>query len=144
MGPEEPLDPGDGSGAAIVSAARHYRGTPYSWGGGNYRGPSLGIYSSPSLDGTRTVGRDCSGLVMFAVVHNATGIRLPHIAEAQSRDARGTTVPPGLVEDAPGDMVSFSQDGFGAPGSFGHVGIYVGDGRGTTRPARVRPWRSSS
>ena len=126
-GPGEPLNPGDGSGAGIVSAAKHYQGTPYSWGGGNYQGPSVGIYSSPSLDGTRTVGFDCSGLVMFAV-YNSTGIQLPHSAEAQGKDSRGTTVPRDWNRIQPGDVISFSEDGSGSPGSFGHVGIYIGDG----------------
>lgn len=127
-GTGEPLNPGDGSGAAIVSAAKHYQGTPYSWGGGNYQGPSLGIYSSPSLDGTKTVGFDCSGLVMFAV-YNSTGIQLPHSAEAQGKDSRGTTVPRDWSKMQPGDVVSFSEDGSGSPGSFGHVGIYIGNGQ---------------
>ena len=127
-GPGEPLNPGDGSGAAIVSAAKHYQGTPYSWGGGNYQGPSLGIYSSPSLDGTKTVGFDCSGLVMFAV-YNSTGIQLPHSAEDQGMDARGTTVPRDWTKMQPGDVIAFSGNGSGSPGSFGHVGIYIGNGQ---------------
>lgn len=127
-GPGEPPAPGDGSGAAVVSAAQHYQGTPYSWGGGNYQGPSLGIYSSPSLDGSHTVGFDCSGLVMFAVYHS-TGIQLPHSAEAQGKDSRGVTIARDWSRMQPGDVISFSEDGSGSPGSFGHVGIYIGNGQ---------------
>jgi len=112
----EPLPAGDGSGEAIVSAARHYLGTPYSWGGGNINGPSLGIYSSPSLDGTHTVGFDCSGLVLFAV-YKSTGISLAHSAEDQGHDARGQSVPRDWSKMQPGDVVSFSEDGSGAPGA---------------------------
>lgn len=127
-GPSQPPSPGNGSGAAIVSVAQHYLGTPYSWGGGTYQGPSLGIYASSSLDGSHTVGFDCSGLVLFAV-YNATGIQLSHSAEAQGKDPRGTTVPRDWAQMQPGDVVSFSEDGSGSPGSFGHVGIYIGNGQ---------------
>ncbi len=127
-GPAAPPPPGDGSGAAIVTAATHYLGTPYSWGGGNTNGPSLGIYQSTTLDGTGTVGFDCSGLVLFAV-HNATGIALPHSAEDQGKNRQGTVVPRDWAAMQPGDVISFSEDGSGDPGTFGHVGIYLGDGR---------------
>lgn len=123
--PQGPLPAGDGSGAAIVAAARHYLGTPYSWGGGNINGPSLGIYTSPSLDGTHTVGFDCSGLVLFAV-YNSTGLQLDHSAETQGHDARGTTIPRDWAQMKPGDIIAFSQAS-GAPGTFGHVGIYIGN-----------------
>ncbi|HPA81791.1 MAG TPA: peptidoglycan DD-metalloendopeptidase family protein [Thermoanaerobaculales bacterium] len=123
--PQDPLPAGDGSGAAIVAAARHYLGTPYSWGGGNINGPSLGIYTSPSLDGTHTVGFDCSGLVLFAV-YNSTGLQLDHSSETQGHDARGTTIPRDWAQMKPGDVIAFSQAG-GARGTFGHVGIYIGN-----------------
>ena len=127
-GPEPLPGVGNGSGAAIVSAAQHYLGTPYSWGGGDIQGPSLGIYSSASLDGTHTVGFDCSGLVLFAIYH-ATGIQLPHSSNSQGSDSRGTVVPRDWAQMKPGDVIAFSEDGSGAPGSFGHVGIYLGDGK---------------
>ena len=118
-----------GSGAAVVAAAQHWVGTtPYSWGGGNINGPSLGIYSSPSLDGTHTVGFDCSGLVLFAV-YRGTGIQLDHSAEDQSHSPRGQTIPRDFALMKPGDVIGFSEDGSGAPGSFGHIGIYIGGGR---------------
>lgn len=134
----DPLPAGDGSGAAIVSAARHYLGTPYSWGGGDINGPSLGIYSSPSLDGTHTVGFDCSGLVLFAV-YKSTGVTLAHSAESQGRDARGQSIPRDWAKMQPGDVISFSEDGSGSSGSFGHVGIYIGSGQMIHAP---RPGKS--
>lgn len=127
-GPGAPPAPGNGTGAAVVEAAKRYLGTPYSWGGGNYQGPSLGIYTSGSLDGSRTVGFDCSGLVMFAV-YNATGTKLSHSAEAQGRGPSGVAVPRDWSKMQPGDVISFSEDGSGAAGSFGHVGIYAGNGQ---------------
>lgn len=137
-GPGEAPPAGDGSGTAIVSAAEHYLRTPYSWGGGDIDGPGLGIYSSASLDGTHTVGFDCSGLVLFAV-SNATGVQLPHSAEAQGKDSRGTTIARDWSKLQPGDVISFSEDGSGAPGSFGHVGIYIGGGQMIHAP---RPGKS--
>lgn len=137
-GPGGPAPAGDGSGAAIVAAARRYLGTPYSWGGGDTRGPSLGIYTAPSLDGTHTVGFDCSGLVLYAV-HNATGVSLPHAAGAQGHDPRGQTVPRDWSKMRPGDVIAFSEDGSGAAGTFGHVGIYLGGGKMIHAP---RPGRA--
>ena len=127
-GPAAAPAPGDGTGAAIVAAASHYLGTPYSWGGGDTTGPTKGVYTSGSLNGTNTVGFDCSGLVLFAV-NNATGVALPHSAEAQGKDARGAVVPRDCAQMLPGDVISFSDDGNGAPGYLGHVGIYLGDGK---------------
>lgn len=126
--PIMPPPPGDGSGAAIVEAAQHYLGTPYSWGAGDITGPTLGTYGGPGLDGRNTVGFDCSGLVLFAV-YSATGIQLTHSAEQQGQDPRGVDVPRDINLMEPGDVVSFSEDGSGAPGSFGHVGIYIGGGQ---------------
>lgn len=129
---------GEGSGAAIASAAAHYEGTDYSWGGGDTTGPTLGTYAAASLDGTHTVGFDCSGLVLFAV-HHATGIALPHDSEAQGQDPRGAPVPRDYNALAPGDVISFSENGTGSPGSFGHVGIYAGEGKMIHAPRPGKP-----
>ena len=136
--PIGPLPAGDGSGAAIVAAAAHYIGTPYSWGGGSLTGPSLGIYSSPSLDGTHTVGFDCSGLVRLAV-YQATGLVLPRLAGDQGHDPRGQTIARDWNLLQPGDVIAFSEDGSGAPGSFGHVGIYAGNGMMIDAPRPGKP-----
>lgn len=122
--PIDPLPPGDGTGADILAAAMAYKGTPYSWGGGDTTGPTTGTYTSASLDGTRTVGFDCSGLVIFAV-HNSTGIKLPHSAELQGTDTRGQTIARDWTQMQPGDIISFSDTG--DAGTFDHVGIYAGD-----------------
>lgn len=125
-GPAPAPAPGDGSGDAIVAAATHYLGTPYAWGGGTLTGPSTGTRTTTG--GGQVVGFDCSGLVLYAV-HNATSIQLPHSAELQGKDPRGTAVPRDWNLMQPGDIIAFSEDGSGAPGSFGHVGIYLGDGK---------------
>lgn len=137
-GPGVPPPFGDGFGGTIAAAAQHYVGTPYSWGGGDTKGPGLGIHQSPSLDGSHTVGFDCSGLVMYAVF-NATGISLDHSAESQGHDPRGQTVPRDWAEMQPGDVIAFSEDGSGTVGSFGHVGVYLGGGKMIHAP---RPGKS--
>lgn len=136
--PPPPSGESDGSGAAIVAAAQAYAGTPYSWGGGDASGPTTGIYTSPSLDGTHTVGFDCSGLVIYAVAA-ATGITLAHSAETQGADPRGQAVPRDAAAMRPGDVISFSEDGSGAAGSFGHVGIYLGEGKMIHAPRPGKP-----
>ena len=98
-------------GLSVVSYARHFIGTPYSWSG-----------TSP-----RT-GFDCSGLVRF--VYRRFGIRLPHSSWADL--GHGHRVG-GRRWLRPGDVVFF----YGAS----HVGIYVGHGRFIDAPhsgARVR------
>lgn len=132
------LAAGDGSGGAIVTAARAFLGTPYSWGGGNTKGPSRGIRTSSRLDGTNTVGFDCSGLVLYAV-HKATGITLPRTAGPQGLDKRGKTIKRDFSKMRAGDVVAFSSTGSRAPGAFEHVGIYIGGGKMIHAP---RPGKS--
>jgi hypothetical protein len=78
------VDPASAFGTRVVSYARHFLGTPYSWGG-----------SSP-----RT-GFDCSGLVRFVYGH--FGIALPHSSWADL--AHGLRV--GRRSLRPGDLVFF-------------------------------------
>ena len=88
-------------GSAIISAARSQVGSPYVWGA-----------SSPSI------GFDCSGLVHYA--YNAAGVDVPR------RTAKGYTFGGRIIsksEAQPGDLVSFTKN------NYGHIGIYVGNGR---------------
>lgn len=125
---------GDGSGEAIVRAAEHYLGMPYSWGGGGIDGPSTGIYTSPSLNGTTTVGFDCSGLTQFAV-HRGTGQTIPRTSNAQQQDPTARVVTRDQIR--PGDLIAFSDTG--APGTYDHIGIYAGNNEMIHVP---RPGRS--
>lgn len=121
-------DPAAGSerGAQIVAAAQRWLGTPYSWGGGDASGPTLGF--GP---GAHTVGFDCSGLTTFA--YAAVGIRLPRVSADQFNT--GTRIPrgEGLAALQPGDMVFFAanpEQGLGVH----HVGIYTGGGQMINAP----------
>src|SRR5699024_3136317 len=112
----------------IAAAARTYVGTPYSWGGGTTKGPSPGIAATRGLDGSTTVGFDCSGLVLYAV-HEATGITLGRTAGAQVLDSRGTRIDHSLNAMKPGDVIGFSPSGSAGAAAIEHDGIYIGDAK---------------
>ncbi|WP_327072043.1 NlpC/P60 family protein [Kitasatospora sp. NBC_01302] len=107
-------------GAQVVAAAMKYKGTPYSWGGGDpNEGPTYG-----ADQGAGTKGFDCSGLVQYAVYQASGGkILLPRTSEIQA--TMGQAVPDQSLLKV-GDVIAFQ---LGAPGDFDHIGIYVGDGK---------------
>jgi peptidoglycan DL-endopeptidase RipA len=123
------LPHGAALGAMVVRAALKWIGTPYSWGGGNPAGPSLGI-----AQGAHTVGFDCSGLVTYAWAR--AGIPLTHYATAQYNSGPH----PARNQLRPGDLVFFAHNPSN-PSTIHHVGIYVGNGQMIEAPftgARVR------
>jgi cell wall-associated NlpC family hydrolase len=115
-GAPAPLPSGGGSFAAqariAIAAAEREIGVPYSWGGGNDSGPTLGIGS-----GANTVGFDCSGLVEYAWAQ--AGVYFPHYSGAQY--AETTHVP--LSDIQPGDLLFYGPDGDT------HVAMYIGGGQ---------------
>jgi cell wall-associated NlpC family hydrolase len=123
------LPHGSGMGAVVARAALKWIGTPYSWGGGNPAGPSLGI-----AQGAHTVGFDCSGLVTYAWAR--AGVPLTHYATAQYNSGPH----PARNQLRPGDLVFFAHNPSN-PTTIHHVGIYVGSGQMVEAPftgARVR------
>lgn len=118
---------GDGSfGSAVLAAAVRWQGTPYSWGGGDTSGPTLGV-----AQGAGTRGFDCSGLTLKAVYDASQGrITLPHSADLQARMGVAVTAGIGSAVDLsllrPGDLVMFATS-LGA--AFDHVGVYAGNGQ---------------
>lgn len=118
-----------GMGAIAARAALRWLGTPYSWGGGNPTGPTLGI-----AQGAHTVGFDCSGLVTYAWAR--AGIPLTHYATAQYKAGPH----PARNQLRPGDLVFFAHNPAN-PSTIHHVGIYIGNGQMVEAPftgARVR------
>jgi cell wall-associated NlpC family hydrolase len=109
--------PSSSFGQLVVAAVTGELGVPYSWGGGNASGPTVGIAS-----GANTIGFDCSGLVLFAVAQASGGqIVLPHSSELQA--TMGTPVAPADIQ--PGDVIAFA---LGANQTdFDHIGIYIGN-----------------
>ncbi|MGW6317578.1 C40 family peptidase [Streptomyces sp. NPDC055099] len=113
-----------GKAKRVLAAALSQRGTPYSWGGGNAKGPSTGFCCSPSgKSGANIKGFDCSGLTQYAFAQ--AGIRLPRVASAQAGRGQRITSKGAL---RPGDLLFYAY----VPGSDStiyHVGIFVGDGQ---------------
>lgn len=98
--------------AGAIAAGMTWLGTPYSWGGGNRRGPTRGICGSgPARGDCRIIGFDCSGLTQF--VAGQFGASLPRHSGDQRAGGRG--VPWGQAQ--PGDIIGYS----------GHVAIYLGE-----------------
>lgn len=98
-----------------INLAKHFLGTPYSWGGGGPSGPTRGI-----AQGANTVGFDCSGLIEF--VWARQGIKVGGTTYEQIKNGRA--VNPSTKSLRPGDAVFF-----GDPKAPHHVGMYVGGGK---------------
>jgi cell wall-associated NlpC family hydrolase len=116
------LGPVRGSGAVrtIINRAMSQLGVQYAWGGGNGRGPTLGVHDGGVADffgDYRRVGFDCSGLMIYAFA--GVGVSLPHYSGYQYTSGR--QVP--LSARQPGDMLFYAEDG-----AIGHVALYVGNG----------------
>lgn len=116
-----------GNGAKIVNAARSMVGKwPYSWGGGNNSGATVGIKQTikPYCDDRRVTGFDCSGLAKYAV-YQGTGISLPHHAQSQYDQARNSGKLVSKSNLQPGDLVFFGS----SDSSIHHVAIYSGNNK---------------
>ncbi len=113
-----------GADAAAVAVAWAYReiGVPYSWGGGDANGPTLGF-----AQGAFTVGFDCSGLTAFAWAH--AGVQLGHYTGSQWDAGRHVA----RSDLQPGDLVFFATD-TADPATIHHVGLYIGGGNMINAP----------
>jgi cell wall-associated NlpC family hydrolase len=115
--PPQSASTGSTKGSLTDEAASHavkMVGKPYKYGG-----------ASPA-------GFDCSGLVLYS--YKQAGARLPHSTEQQ----RSTARPVKLAELRKGDLLFFNQQGK----KFGHVAIYVGDGRFVHAPSSGKSVRA--
>ena len=122
----EPADP-DTSGTVdekierVIDRGMGVLGTPYSWGGGDANGPTLGVRDGGVADthgDYAKVGFDCSGLMVYAFA--AVGIELEKYSGYQYTSG-GTQVPVG--EAKRGDMLFWGSEGTS------HVALYLGDGQ---------------
>jgi len=124
----------------VINRAMSQLGVRYSWGGGNTRGPTVGIRDGgvgDSFGDYRTVGFDCSGLMIYAFA--AAGYTLPHYSGAQYNSGR--KVP--LAQKRPGDMLFWATRG-----RIHHVALYIGDGKMIEAPqsgsrVKISPVRTS-
>jgi len=82
--------------------------------------------------GTSPKGFDCSGLVFYS--YKQAGVALPHSTDKQRSAARSIK----LAELRRGDLLFFNQEGK----KYGHVAIYVGDGKFVHAPSSGKSVRS--
>lgn len=128
---------GGGGVETVVARAMSQLGVRYSWGGGNYNGPTVGVRDwgvGDSYGDYYTVGFDCSGLMMYAFA--GVGVYLQHYSGYQYNSGR--KVP--LAQMRRGDML------FWGPGGGTHVALYLGGGMMVEAPysgssVRVAPVR---
>ena len=113
-GSTRPSAPDRGDAAAALAAKMV--GKPYKYGG-----------SSPS-------GFDCSGLVRYSF--KQAGVTLPHNTVQQRSASRLVKV----AELRRGDLLFFNQEGK----KYGHVGIYLGEGKFVHAPSSGKSVRSDT
>lgn len=100
--------------AGLITEAKKWLGTPYSWGGGGTSGPTKGIGR-----GANTVGFDCSSFLQY--LNAKRGVSIPRTTYAQWK--AGTPVNMSALQ--PGDAVYSEMTSEGP----GHVGMYIGHGQ---------------
>src|SRR5690349_21069422 len=117
---------GAGAVRGVIDRAMSQLGVQYAWGGGNGRGPTLGVRDGGVADAFgdyRRVGFDCSGLMIYAFA--GAGVSLPHYRRYQYNSGRQVPV----SARQPGDMLFFANGGV-----IGHFALYVGNGMLTEAP----------
>ncbi|MCC9309949.1 NlpC/P60 family protein [Kitasatospora sp. RB6PN24] len=114
----------------VISAAASQEGVAYSWGGGSETGPSYGICCSRGgQDGSKVLGFDCSGLMLYAFAQ--VGVHLPRVASEQASVGQRIPASAGVAALQPGDLVFFGNPD---EGGIYHVGLYVGGGQMINAP----------
>lgn len=115
-------------GRKALDWAKKQLGVPYSWGGGNANGPTLGFTNEDgNKAGLTTVGFDCSGLTLFAWAH--AGFALGHYTGYQWLQGKHIA----LDQIREGDLLFYAKD-ITDPMTIHHVGMYAGDGKMINAP----------
>ncbi|GAA4537827.1 NlpC/P60 family protein [Pseudonocardia xishanensis] len=112
---------GSGAVQTVIDRAMSQLGVRYSWGGGNSRGPTIGVRDggvADSFGDFRKVGFDCSGLMLYAFA--GVGVNLPRWSGNQA--TFGRQVPRSQMQ--PGDMLSWARNG-----RTYHIALYIGNGQ---------------
>ncbi|MCF8571284.1 NlpC/P60 family protein [Gordonia sp. HY002] len=123
----------------VVNRMKSQLGVPYSWGGGDANGPTLGVRDGGVADSYgdyQKVGFDCSGLMVYGFA--GVGIDLPKYSGYQYTS--GPQFP--LSEAKRGDMI------FYGPGGTQHVALVLGDGTMLEAPqsgssVKISPMRTA-
>jgi cell wall-associated NlpC family hydrolase len=105
----------------VIDRARSQIGVPYSWGGGNRNGPTLGVQDGGVADTYQDYahkGFDCSGLMQYAFT--GAGVNLDRPASTEATE--GEHVP--WTQREPGDMIFYAYDN--GAGEIHHVALYTG------------------
>ncbi|TCK24335.1 NlpC/P60 family protein [Pseudonocardia endophytica] len=116
-----PRKTGSGAVETVIDRAMSQIGVRYSWGGGNKKGPTVGIRDGGEGDAHgdyKNEGFDCSGLMLYAFA--GIGIDLPRYSGNQAN--AGEKVPVDQMKR--GDMLSWAENG-----RTYHIAIYLGDGK---------------
>ncbi len=137
----------------VIARALAQRGVPYTYGGGDVSGPTLGaepevagVEPDPlvSIFGTtpavreprpRVAGFDASGLIVYAF--GGVGIKLPRSSGEQYKVGR--KIPPSLA--LPGDLIFYGPEGTQS------VALFLGNGQmleATTPAVAVSPVRTNN
>lgn len=88
----------------VIARGLAQRGVPYSWGGGDITGPTMGK-GDDATDGAPKVGFDASGLIQY--VYAGVGAKLPRSSGAMYNV--GQKVAP--AQALPADLIFYGTDG---------------------------------
>ena len=132
----------------VIARGLAQRGVPFSYGGGDANGPTLGSGTAENVagldreghivgldPGTNAVGFDASGLMVYAFA--GVGVKLPRSSGAQY--SVGQKVAP--AQALPGDLIFYGPNGNQS------VALYLGNGQmlEATEPAvTVSPVRTTN
>ncbi|GAA4938560.1 cell wall-associated NlpC family hydrolase [Actinomycetospora succinea] len=123
----------------VLERALSQLGVVYAWGGGDEKGPTLGIRDGGVADqhgDYDKTGFDCSGLMIYAFA--AAGKELPHYSGYQTDAGQHVA----LEDRQPGDLLFWADDD--GQGPVHHVALYLGDDQMVEAPESGKTVRITS